>query len=251
MWNQDPYEYLTSDTFWALGIFIAANAVWIDRQKKLLGKPKNEDIILEEQASVTDNGPVGNAPADNVSVDNTSIESAPVENVPTDNEPTNNTSSVSSPLANASTPSPEYAWLDLHITSRPRQIIATAVATLILPLLLLEGVWAIILAFLVTVEMLKATYPSFKPRILGFVLYLPLTLIMLLVWFILLNTSSYLVIAQWKYIHMLVHYRPSAGDRSSPEEEGLMDSDGEWRDLENGEGVQSGERSEGEEKASK
>ncbi|KAH7009888.1 hypothetical protein EDB80DRAFT_415160 [Ilyonectria destructans] len=301
MGNQDPYEYLATDTFWALGIFIVANAVWINRQKKLLGKPKNEDIILEEQAPVTDNAPVGNAPADNVSVDNTaienaSIENAPVENIPTDNlptdnlptdnlptdnlptdnlptdnlptdnlptdnlptdnlptenAPTNNTPSVSSPPANASTPSRRYAWLDLHITSRPRQIIATAFATLVLLLLLLEGVWVIISAFLVTVETVTSTYPSFKPRILGFVLYLPLTLIILLVWYILLITGWYLVVAQWEYIHMLGQYRPSARDRSSLEEEGLMGSDGEWRELENGEGVQSGERSEGEEKASK
>ncbi|KAH6973066.1 hypothetical protein BKA56DRAFT_492617 [Ilyonectria sp. MPI-CAGE-AT-0026] len=183
MGNQDLPGYLASDTFWALGIFIAANAVWINRQKKLLGKPKDEDIILEDQDSVTDNAPV-----------------------------------------------------DLHITSRPRQIMAIAFATLVLPLLLLESAWVIIPAFSLTVKMLKATYPSFKPRILGFVLYLPLTLIMLLVWYNLFNAGSYLVVAQWKYIRMLVHYRPSARDRSSPEEEGLMDSEGEWRSLRMGKG---------------
>lgn len=236
MGNQDLPGYFANDTFWALGIFIAANAVWINRQKKLLDKPMNEDIILEDQDSVTDNA---------------SVENAPVENIPTDNLPTNNAPSDSPPPADTSTPSPEYAWLDLHITSRPRQIMAIAFATLVLPLLLLESAWVIISAFNLMVKMLKATYPSFKPRILGFVLYLPLTLIMLLVWYNLYYGGSYLVVAQWKFIRMLVHYKPRVRDRSSPEEEGLMDSEGEWRELEDGEGVLSGERREGEEKASK
>ncbi|KAK7422983.1 hypothetical protein QQX98_001273 [Neonectria punicea] len=222
-WYRDSevYEYLSSDTFWLLGIAIAVNAWWTNRQN---------DLFIER------NGP------DGPTVKSKSKESKKLESET--NKTESETKEVPS-TSNDSSPSKSTPATDLfnddcslllqpHITTELRKFLAVIACSLVFPLLLLEGIWVLITAWRLTVATLKATYPQMKPRLFGFILHLPITAIILLAWAVVLGTGAFLVCSQMLYVIKLWECKPGTyvPPNSDDKSEKRNPSDGEWDKVE-------------------
>ncbi|KAF5002997.1 hypothetical protein FDECE_10432 [Fusarium decemcellulare] len=198
------WEYLTSDVFWLLAIAIVINAFWVNRQVDLF---------------------------DELSNDNKKSENAAKEGDKALNEPL----SGNSPKSTASLNRYKY-WLQPHLTSRFRQYFAMFLCSLVIPVQLLHGTWVVLTTWRLTVAILKSTYPQIKPRLLGFLLYSPLTAVLLFAWAIVLGTGVFLVILQLLYVLKLRELKPGANIDSIESDETSKQSDGEWDRVENEEG---------------
>ncbi|KAI0010955.1 hypothetical protein F4779DRAFT_575336 [Xylariaceae sp. FL0662B] len=214
-WYQDPAlrEDLSSSAFWILGIVIGVNAYWTNRQVEL--------FIESEKASKA---------ADKAS---------------------NDGDSSSPPDESRATPAhdPKPLWLQPHITSRPRKLLAIALCSLVLPMQFVEGYWVLRTAWRLSVAMLKAAYPQEKLRILGALLYLFTALITLAAWAGVLAMGVFLVSMQMLYVLQLRELNPGApvGAGSGEEKKEKRKGDGEWDELEDVESVEGGVGNEGEE----
>ncbi|KAK7418600.1 hypothetical protein QQZ08_011184 [Neonectria magnoliae] len=218
-WYSDPkvYEYLSSDTFWLLGIAIAVNAWRTNRQN---------DLFVER------NGPDGpkvksrlkesNKPESETNKTKTKTKEAPG---------TSNESSLSKSTTTEIPFNDDCSlFLQPHITTELRKFLAVIACSLVFPLQLLEGVWVLITTWRLTVATLKATYPQMKPRLFGFILHLPITAIILIAWVVVLSAGAFLVCSQMLYLIKLWEYKP--GTYVPPNSDKRKSSDGEWDKVE-------------------
>ncbi|GKU22996.1 unnamed protein product [Fusarium langsethiae] len=130
-------------------------------------------------------------------------------------------------------PRPSGFWLKHRITSRLRQYLVFLLCSLVLPLHLLHGSWVLKSAWRISFGLINRTYPSIKPRMLGFLLYSPLTAVILLGWavvlgfgVIILGTQYLLVCNLWK----MTPYDPSS-TTSSMKIENSTGGDGDWHEV--------------------
>ncbi|KAM5361387.1 hypothetical protein ACJZ2D_013157 [Fusarium nematophilum] len=80
-----------------------------------------------------------------------------------------------------------------------------------------EGSGVIVTAWRFTVIILKRTYPLWKPHILAFVLYLPMTAVLVLVWGLVLVLGVALLRNHYLYLRQLCGSQPG---RQEAEDEG-------------------------------
>ncbi|KAM0193336.1 hypothetical protein ACHAPI_007648 [Fusarium lateritium] len=128
-------------------------------------------------------------------------------------------------------PQPGF-WLNQRITSRLRQYLALLVCTLAFPLQLLHGSWVLKSAWRITFGLVKRTYPSIKPRILGFIIYSPITAVVLTGWVVVLACGSLIIGTQVLLWVKLLQMQPGAAAKSHPRQ--LKDKahgDGEWDEI--------------------
>ncbi|KPM46535.1 hypothetical protein AK830_g118 [Neonectria ditissima] len=219
--DPDPYEYLSSDLFWLLGIAIAVNGWWTNRQVEFVSKPKTKSDALQIESGEPD--------TEAQVAHDTSSETQAIHDMSNETPP-------SSESDNANTPSDgdKSLILEPYITSKFRKFLALLTCSLVLPLQVLEGSWVLTTTWRLTVALLKATYPRFRPRLLGFILYLPISAIILFAWATVIATGAFLICSQILYLYKLKELEPGAYSRLSTEDksENSKSSDGEWDQVE-------------------
>lgn len=173
-----PLEFLSSKIFWLLGFVIAVNGYWINEQIEL---------FLETQQQPTN------------AEDTSQLNRQPSKRNP---------SGSVSPTAVATSRHARPLWLQPHITSRPRQILAIIVCSLVLPLQLLEGSWVLKTAWRITDAVYKSTSSSVAPWLIRVVLHGLITLLGLVAWVVVLMAGVFLVVAQFLYILRLQQMQP-------------------------------------------
>ncbi|KAL6916517.1 hypothetical protein ACHAPO_011244 [Fusarium lateritium] len=131
-------------------------------------------------------------------------------------------------------PRPSVFWLRYRINSRLRQYLIFLLASLVLPLHLLHGSWVLKSAWRITFGLVNRTYPSIKPRMLGFVLYSPLTAVILLGWAIVLGlgviivgTQILLILNLWS----MTPHDPSSTTPSLKVKESTTVGDADWQEI--------------------
>ena len=202
-WYHDPalYEYLSTDTFWLLGIALCANAYWVTKQLESLEKARNTPDEPNQEP-----GETATAQADNGVND-----------------------------------SPFARWLRPRLTSRPREMLASFVFGLIFPLQLLEGFWVLKTTWRLTSAALWATYPRvLRPRILGFVLYSPATAFMLFSWAAVLLAGVFLLASQYLLVNHLWEGRFSSRARAGSLSSERRRKSDDWDELNDSDEVQIG-----------
>ncbi|KIL87600.1 hypothetical protein FAVG1_09308 [Fusarium avenaceum] len=128
-------------------------------------------------------------------------------------------------------PQPGF-WLNQRITSRLRQYLALLVCTLAFPLQLLHGSWVLKSAWRITFGLLKRTYPSIKPRILGFIIYSPITAVVLAGWAAVLGFGIVIIATQILVWAKLWEMKPSTPSTSRPKQlKDKPDGDGDWDEI--------------------
>ncbi|KAM0806688.1 hypothetical protein AB5N19_07025 [Seiridium cardinale] len=212
-WYQETslYEFLSTSIFWGFGVLTIGLTFWTTRQINLFDEH-------EHATKSADNAPNGDE----------------------SNDP--RTSATAMPRS----PGRHNVWLQPHITSRPRQIHAIVVSTLLLGVELLEGSWVLRTACRFTVAVWKGTWLQMKSYVVGLVCYLPITLVMVAAWVAVLCVGLYIVSAQVLYIIKLSELRPGARisqsiSRRTRESE---KKDDEWDGLEEEEVLRNGNEQE-------
>ncbi|KAI1081811.1 hypothetical protein F5B20DRAFT_535434 [Whalleya microplaca] len=230
-WYHDPalYEYLSTDMFWVLGIIIGINAYWTNQQVELFIESEKEPKAVKASND-----------------DTPSSEPRPSSQQMPNSEPTRSSGTTSDR---------KHLWLQPHITSRPRQILAVVLCSLVVPMQLLEGYWVIKTAWRVSAAMFKALFPQAKLRILSILFYLFTTVVMLAAWAAVLGLGILLLSMQVLYVLQLRELQPGASARSDlgeeiPGAEKKRKDDGEWDELEDAESAHGGERDGAEEQES-
>ncbi|KAM0346195.1 hypothetical protein ACHAPU_005617 [Fusarium lateritium] len=139
-WYSDSarYDYVESDLFWALAIFILVNFWW---------STKHVDATPDKDKKPEDK--------------------------------------------------PPSLWLEERVTSRLRQYVAVFICSLAFPLQLLHGSWVLKSAWRISFGLVKRTYPSVKPRILGFIIYSPITAVILAGWTLILSGGVLIIGTQF------------------------------------------------------
>jgi hypothetical protein len=130
-------------------------------------------------------------------------------------------------------PRPSVFWLKYRITSRLRKYLIFLLCSLVLPLHLLHGSWVLKSAWRITFGLVNRTYPSTRPRMLGFLLYSPLTAVTLLSWAIVLGFGFVIVGTQILLLRNLwemTPYDPSSTAPLKPTKE-ITGGDGDWHDI--------------------
>ncbi|KAM0560058.1 hypothetical protein ACHAPJ_004017 [Fusarium lateritium] len=130
----------------------------------------------------------------------------------------------------AAPPKQSGFWLKDRITSRLRQYLALLVTSLIIPLQLLHGSWVLKSAWRITFGLVRRTYPSIKPRMLGFIIYSPVTAIILLGWAAVLTAGVTFVVTQILLIIKLWEMKLNGSSVTAPLKEikDKADGDGDW-----------------------
>ena len=223
------YEYLTKE-FWLLGAFLALNAYWTKRQIELFFASKQRDEapnIPPTPTTPTTPTTVTYEPTTPTSFATPSFVSASpsassvltipsVTTSPIIPSPATTARFLASPVDSSTTPAPpaerELFWLQPHITSRSRQILALAICTLVVPLQLLEGYWVIKAAWRITAAIAREAEPLKKHWVWTFALYLPIVLLLLTGWFIVLWIGGFLLLSQCIYILQLSEMWPPTQD---------------------------------------
>ncbi|KAF7556407.1 hypothetical protein G7Z17_g1470 [Cylindrodendrum hubeiense] len=174
--DADPYEYLRSDTFWGLGIFILANAIWTSLQVLLLNEPENE-TTAKDNAQSNDLPSTGNVTSVDKASDGYCLE-----------------------------------WAELHITSRARQILGLVICSVVLPLQLFESYAVLITTWRIT-DICLTIDLDFKPRILYYIMYLFTGIIFIFIWTAVLASGKCVLGLQLEYATGLYRFTPNAHPR--------------------------------------
>ncbi|KAF4962573.1 hypothetical protein FSARC_9351 [Fusarium sarcochroum] len=121
-------------------------------------------------------------------------------------------------------------WLKDRLTSRLRQYLALLVTSSVIPLQLLHGSWVLKSAWRITFGLVRRTYPSIRPRMLGFVIYSPVTAIILLGWVAVLTAGVTFIVTQTLLIIKLWEMKPNNSNVTAPPKEikDKADGDGDW-----------------------
>jgi hypothetical protein len=128
-------------------------------------------------------------------------------------------------------PQPGF-WLKQRITSRLRQYLALLVCSLAFPLQLLHGSWVLKSAWRITFGLVKRTYPSIKPRILGFIIYSPITAVILAGWAVVLSMGVFIIATQILLWIKLWQMKPSTTSTSRlTQVKDKADGDGDWDEI--------------------
>ncbi|QPC70846.1 hypothetical protein HYE68_001598 [Fusarium pseudograminearum] len=130
-------------------------------------------------------------------------------------------------------PRPSVFWLRYRITSRIRQYVVFLICSFVLPLHLLHGSWVLKSAWRISFGLVNRTYPTLKPRMLGFLLYSPLTAVILLGWAIVLGLGVIIVGTQFLLIRNLwamTPYDPASGTPTKSIGE-TATGDGDWHEI--------------------
>ncbi|KAL2672449.1 hypothetical protein Neosp_013160 [[Neocosmospora] mangrovei] len=185
-WYKDEalHEYPSSDLFWVMAIAIMVNCWWVAKQFEPFVEPARdpkEPDKAEKEADKVIKKP----------------------------------DSTESPKA----PAPKHAWLKSQITSEPRRYLAMTICALVMPVQLLHGSWVLRTLWRWTAALLKATYPSIRPRLFGFILYSPVTL------FILVTCEQFLCLCNINEMKLSV--RSKASEKVAKQSE-----DDEWDEVE-------------------
>ncbi|KAM5360692.1 hypothetical protein ACJZ2D_013570 [Fusarium nematophilum] len=141
-------------------------------------------------------------------------------------------------------------WLQPHITSFPRKVLAITACSLVVLAQLLEGSWILRTTWRFTVSALKATYPRWKPWVLGFVVYSPVTGVILATWAGVLFTGVFVVVMQVIYIIDLCELEPGSRLRQHVDKNKRGPDEREWEEIGSTEVRKSGEKSDEKEKSS-
>ncbi|KAM0304385.1 hypothetical protein HYE67_001945 [Fusarium culmorum] len=131
-------------------------------------------------------------------------------------------------------PRPSVFWLRYRITSRLRQYAVFLICSLFLPLHLLHGSWVLKSAWRISFGLVNRTYPTLKPRMLGFLLYTPLTAVILLGWAIVLGLGVIIVGTQFLLIRnlwVMTPYDPASTTPTKSISE-TATGDGDWHEIE-------------------
>ncbi|KAF5238522.1 hypothetical protein FAUST_5579 [Fusarium austroamericanum] len=130
-------------------------------------------------------------------------------------------------------PRPSVFWLRYRITSRLRQYAVFLICSLFLPLHLLHGSWVLKSAWRISFGLVNRTYPTLKPRMLGFLLYSPLTAVILLGWAIVLGLGVIIVGTQFLLIRnlwVMTPYDPALEIPTKSISETAA-GDGDWHEI--------------------
>lgn len=211
-WYKDEalHEFTSSDLFWVMAIVIMVNCWWVDKQFVPfveLGSDPKEPEKAEKEA--------GNAEKE---TDNAGKEADKTPNKP---------DSTESPKP----PSSRHVWLKSQITSEPRRYLAMTICTLVFPVQLLHGSWVLRTLWRWTAALLKATYPSIRPRLFGFILYSPITLFILVTWVAFLFTGVYFIAEQFMCLLNINEMELSVPSKTSEKVAQKVDDEG-WDEVE-------------------
>ncbi|KAM0424342.1 hypothetical protein ACHAPT_010488 [Fusarium lateritium] len=135
-----------------------------------------------------------------------------------------------------------------YITSEPRRYLAMFLCTLVFPVQFLHGSWVITTTWRFTVAILKATYPSIKPRILGFILYSPITLAIIIIWAAVLWLGLFFVVAQLLRVLELRDLELDIEPKTSEKVTEQLENE-EWDEVEKSSEQREGEENEDKKKA--
>ncbi|KAI8711664.1 hypothetical protein NCS52_01430500 [Fusarium sp. LHS14.1] len=197
-WYKDEalHEYPSSDLFWAMAIAIMVNCWWVDKQFEPFVEPARDPKEPDKAEKEADK----------------------VINKPDSTEP---------PKAPAS----KHTWLKSQITSEPRRYLAMTICALVMPVQLLHGSWVLRTLWRWTAALLKATYPSIRPRLFGFILYSPVTLFILITWCGFLFTGMYFIGEQFLCLCNINEMELSVRSKTSEKVAKQID-DEEWDEVE-------------------
>ncbi|RGP64013.1 hypothetical protein FLONG3_9712 [Fusarium longipes] len=129
-------------------------------------------------------------------------------------------------------PRPSVFWLKYRITSRPRKYLILILCSLFMPLQLLHGSWVLKSAWRITLGLANRTYPDIKPRMLGVLLYSPLTAVILLVWAVVLGSG--LIIVGTQFLLVCNIWKMTPYDTSSMPSKPIKEvavGEGDWHDI--------------------
>ncbi|KAL6355614.1 hypothetical protein LRP88_11217 [Fusarium phalaenopsidis] len=197
-WYKDEalYEFTSSDLFWLLAIAIMVNCWWVDKQfepfVELASDPKEPEKAEKEAGKVL--------------------------NEPDSTEP-------------PKSPASRHVWLKSQITSEPRRCLAMTICTLVFPVQLLHGSWVLRTLWRWTAALFKATYPSIRPRLFGFILYSPITLLTLVTWIAFLFAGLFFIGAQFLCLLHINEMKLSVPSETSEKVAQQVD-DEEWDEVE-------------------
>jgi hypothetical protein len=180
-----PYEFTSTKLFWILGALIILNGYWVYQQLQL------SKYLQPRQTQQADH------PADRTKGTDTAAAPSPDSLLP------------GPPVPPIQRYESAVFWLQPHITSRPRQILASALCGLVLLLQLVEGSWVLRTAWRMTGATIRAVYPSTKPFLIRHCLYLPVAVVVLASWVVLLAAGLFFVSSQLAYVLRLVKLQPS------------------------------------------
>ncbi|KFH48101.1 hypothetical protein ACRE_009970 [Hapsidospora chrysogenum ATCC 11550] len=184
-----PYEFTSTKRFWILGALIILNGYWVYQQLQLSKPPRSRQTQQEDHLE------------DGAKGTETAAAPSPDSLLPAGGSP-----------ASPTQPQPyesDVFWLQPHITSRPRQILASALGGLVLLLQLVQGSWVLRTAWRMTGATISAVYPSAKPFLIRHCLYLPLAVVVLVSWVVLLAAGLFFVSSQLAFVLRLVKIQPS------------------------------------------
>lgn len=187
--EQDSFEFLSTQIFWVLGLFLAFNGYWANQQVVRFSE-------LEEQADST-------SPSDPKQLSDSDLSSTPlVADDPLDKD---------YDVAQTSSDS-RYGlfWLQPHLTSRVRQALAVVTCAFIIPLQFIEGWWILQTAWRVTLATHYATWWSGVSFFFRGIVYLPGLAIGVVAWGVVLWTGAFLVLVQFTYLLQLLSLKPGS-----------------------------------------
>lgn len=186
VWYEDPaiWEYLWTDSFWVLAIFIAVNGGWTFNQNELLDGLRKK--------------------ADNETSHDTSTPACEPDAAP------------NSDAASPDHPSPNQHHSvhrqPLVISSRTTQYTALLLAGLIVPLQLLEGYWVLMSAWRFNKGILVAAWPQSAPYIAGLPLFLVAYGAAALITVVVAGFGTFFMVTQWAFLRGLWQVKPGYRD---------------------------------------
>lgn len=189
---QNAFEFLSTPTFWLVGIFLALHGHWANQQVIRF-------TSLEGQAEAQSTQPAHNE-----------IKSFTSE----------------SPPSPRSVFQRQYQqgifWIQPWMTTRFRKAIAILACGLVLPLQIFEGSRVLQTAYRVSIATHKATYLGKQPFVIRYAAYFPGLVIGGLSWMAVLWIGAFLLIGQVTLLSLLIDAKPgymplskSAGKHSS------------------------------------
>ncbi|UPK99923.1 hypothetical protein LCI18_010858 [Fusarium solani-melongenae] len=211
-WYKDEalYEFTSSDLFWLLAIAIMVNCWWVNKQFEPSVEPSSdpkEPEKAEKEPEKAEKEP-----------EKAGKEAHKVLNEPDSTEP-------------LKSPASQHVWLKSQITSEPRRFLAMTICALVFPVQLLHGSWVLKTLWRWTAGLLKATYPSIRPRLFGFILYSPITLFILVTWIAGLFTGLYFICGQFLCLLNINEMKLSVPSKAS-EKVAQQVGDEEWDEVE-------------------
>lgn len=210
--STDLYQYLSRDDFWILGILLAVNGWWTNRQLELFIEDQDEAIRMHQSELETREKPqVANGTSRDRNNESWASDEDSGEEI---------AGSARSPPTAAPPISRNVFLLQPHITSRTRLVLVLIACAVIIGLQFIEGFGVFVTAWRITLATLRNTYPSIRPRIFGFILYLPITIIMVSSWLTIIWVAVFLGLQQLLYfLHLLRLRLPGTSVLVTPDNE--------------------------------